>query len=278
MSGLAGQRVLVTRAQDDLAPLAELLRARGAQPIGFPCIELAPPDGPELAALDAALVSISSEPPAAIALASPHAVECLVARLRALGLAPALLGRLLVAAAGEATARALEAHGVAAITPAAGAGAAPLARLLRERLGAAHEGAPGDGLHATHLRPGARVLLPQAAEATPLLASELRAAGLRVEPLVLYRTVAATRSATHDEGLRALRARGKSTPSPSPAGARSAASSRSSATRPTRWPRTRASPAWARSCAEVARARGFTVAAVGSSGLQSLLDALEAAA
>ena len=280
MKGLAGQRLLITRARDDLAPLAELVRARGAQPICFPCIELLPPDGPELAALDAALAALAREAPAAIPLASPHAVEFLLLRMRALGLAPSLLGRSLVAAAGEATARALEAHGVAAQRPASGAGAAPLAVLLREWLSAPADAGsvdapPGDGWHATHLRPGARVLLPQAAEATPLLAGELRAAGFSVEPLVLYRTVAATLGAAHDEGLAALRARRIDAIT-------FASGSAARGFQTLLGDEAHGLAAHARiacmgaSCAEVARSLGFAVAAVGSSGLGSLLDALEA--
>jgi uroporphyrinogen III methyltransferase/synthase len=49
MSGLSGRKVLVTRAREDAAELAERLVARGAEPVFFPTIERKPPPDPAAA-------------------------------------------------------------------------------------------------------------------------------------------------------------------------------------------------------------------------------------
>ena len=56
MSVLTGARIVNTRALHQAGALDDLLTARGALPISFPCIEIAPPDDPQpLAAALAAL-------------------------------------------------------------------------------------------------------------------------------------------------------------------------------------------------------------------------------
>jgi len=50
---LAGKRVVNTRAAHQAAELDDLLRGRGAVPVSYPCIAIAPPADP--APLDAAL-------------------------------------------------------------------------------------------------------------------------------------------------------------------------------------------------------------------------------
>jgi len=267
-ASLAHARVLITRAPGDQAALAERLAARGAQPVAFPCIELGPPEDP--APLEAALELLLREPRAFLAAAftSPHAVEQLSLRLRAHGSSPsAALAAMLVGGAGEGTARALAAEGIAAVVPASGAGAAPLAAALIERL---------RGEAPAAARADAKVFLPQAAESSPALADALRAAGYRPCAVALYQTrPIAGLGPEHQAGLAALRAREIDL----------IAFASGSAVRGFAHllgPQSLAVASSAlvvcmgESCAEVARAAGFSVAATGASGLDALLDAAAA--
>ena len=185
---LHGVPVLVTRAEDDAGPLEAQLAARGAVAVPFPCIAFADPD--DLEPLDAELRALRG--PAAprwVALSSPQAVRRFVGRLEQLGFPPAewLRGKSL-AAVGRGTARALHSCGLAAAAlPELGAGAAALAATL----------AP--------LVRGESVLLPRAEQGSPLLEEALSAAGARVRPAVLYRTVVP--AAGDPVGLSALRER-----------------------------------------------------------------------
>jgi uroporphyrinogen-III synthase len=175
-----------------------------------------------------------------------------------------------IAAAGEGTARVLAAHGLAPIHPGTEAGAGPLAALLIERF--------RDRLHAND-RAAATVLLPQAAEATPRLAEKLREAGFGVEAAVLYKTVPIVNfSAEHEPGLALLRAEGLD----------AIAFASGSAARgfarlvghpsiaPLVNPRGVRVACIGESTAVEARALGFSVAAIGSGGFESMLDALAA--
>lgn len=123
----APAKVLVTRAEEDCAPLEELLRARGFTPVRMPCIaiEELPLDGLQ-------------EDPDFVVVSSPRAAR----RLR--GRFP----RAQFAAVGEATAAALGRAGV--LLPAAGTGAdallatlLPLVRGKTVLLPRAEEGNPG---------------------------------------------------------------------------------------------------------------------------------------
>jgi uroporphyrinogen-III synthase len=103
---LAGWRVLVTRPREQIAALADALRALGAEPVPYPTIELAPP--PEWTVLDAALAGPAHD---WIVFTSPSAVRFTTARAEATG-ARAALGRPRVAAVGAETARAATAAGL----------------------------------------------------------------------------------------------------------------------------------------------------------------------
>jgi uroporphyrinogen-III synthase len=133
-------------------------------------------------------------------------------------------------------------------------------------------------LHANDLA-APRVLLPQAAEATPLLADKLREGGFAVEAAVLYKTVPIVNlSAEHEPGLELLRAQGLDA---------IAFASGSAARGFVRLvghssialfvnPRAVRVACIGESTAVEARALGFPVAAVGSGGFESMLDALAA--
>jgi uroporphyrinogen-III synthase/uncharacterized membrane protein (DUF2068 family) len=196
---LFGARVLLTRAAEDQATVATLIRERGGEALSLPCIAFAPPGDP--APLAALLDGWArGEKPAVLALASPQAARRFLSALEAKGLAPAAaLAGVLIATTGAGTAAELPMVSPASLlVPDAGAGAEALVRALSARLGA--------GLR------GARVALPRAEEGNPELPALLAAEGAAVEVAPLYRTVPADAShlATLDEAgqaaLAALRA------------------------------------------------------------------------
>jgi len=158
---LAGARVVVTRASRQAGGLVELLEARGARVVTLALLEVLPPEDPrplERAATELALFDW-------VALTSTNAVESL---LEACG--GALPARLEVAAVGGATARALRGWGVEPTLIAEESRAEGLAELLAARVARRR-----------------RVLLPQAADASTLLAERLEAAGAEVVRVTAYR-------------------------------------------------------------------------------------------
>jgi len=192
-SALAGKRVVVTRAADQADELDDLLRSRGAEPLPYPCIAIAPPadTGP----LDAALRGLAAGEFDWLALTSRNTVTVLAGRLDALGLSVAPSGtrpapdhadgpqsgggsplaqpRFSLAAVGAATAEAAEqVLGLRADLIPGEFVAEALAKALAERI-----------------KPGRRVLLAQADIARPVLAAALRAAGIDVTSVTAYRTV-----------------------------------------------------------------------------------------
>ncbi len=95
---------MVTRAPHQAEELARLLRAHGAVPLRYPCIDILPPAdcGPVDAALRAAAAGAFDW----LALTSANTVHALVGRLQALALAPTIFSAMRVAAVGPATAEA----------------------------------------------------------------------------------------------------------------------------------------------------------------------------
>lgn len=161
--------VVVTRGKGGEDALAARLRELGAEVREIPAIAFAPPADP--GPLDAALRDLARFDWAVFASAT--AVERTVERLVALGLPPASLARLSLAAVGPATADAL-------------------ARAVREPDLVPAE-AKGEAMAAA-LAPrvrGRRVLLPRPAEGRPELLAGLRAAGADVAAVEAYRTVPA---------------------------------------------------------------------------------------
>jgi uroporphyrinogen-III synthase len=170
-SRLAGKRIVVTRAANQADELDDLLRQRGAEPLSYPCIAIAPPANTAL--LDAALRSLAAGEFAWLVLTSRNTVAVLAERLKALGLGLGEPGRVRVATVGAATAQAAEVElGLCSDLVPDEFVAEALAAALTERL-----------------KPGERVLLPQAEIARPVLADALQAAGANVTPVVAYRTV-----------------------------------------------------------------------------------------
>jgi len=166
--GLAGKRVVVTRAKGQADELDDLLRQRGAEPVSYPCIAIVAPrdTGP----LDEALSRLSAGGFDWLVLTSRNTVSELARRLRELGLRPDR--RVAVAAVGWATALAAE-----------------------RELGLHAEVVPDETVAealanevARRLVPGARVLLCQADIARPELADLLDSAGAKVTPVAAYRT------------------------------------------------------------------------------------------
>jgi uroporphyrinogen-III synthase len=157
---LAGRRVVVTRSLAQAAPLVELLRAAGAEPVMVPLIDVTPtPDAEVLAGLDLDAYDW-------VLVTSPNGADALHATHRA----PA---RARVGAVGRVTA----------------------ARLERCDLVPERHGAEGllEALDTVSTRDGGGdrsldVLVVQAVDAAPTLADGLRRRGHRVTAVAPYRS------------------------------------------------------------------------------------------
>jgi uroporphyrinogen-III synthase len=163
MNPLAGRGVLVTRPAHQAEPLCELLEARGARPIRFPVLAIAPP-----ADVDSARQRLAR-------LADYHRVVFI--SVNAVDQAAALRGGLpadlCAAVVGRASARALREHGVAAVLqPVAGADSEALLALPELRAVA-----------------GRRILIVRGEGGRELLADTLRARGATVDYAEVYRRV-----------------------------------------------------------------------------------------
>ncbi len=164
---LGGVRVVVTRAAHQADATAAAFEAAGARVERLPLLEVVAPDDP--GPLDRALAAL--RPSAAfdwIVFTSTNAVEQVLARLPASAGTPLPAG-LRVAAIGPSTSQALRAHGIRPDLEAADSRAEGLAEQLVPRLSA-----------------GERVLLPQAADARPVLEELLVAAGAEVTRVDAY--------------------------------------------------------------------------------------------
>lgn len=161
--GLAGRRIVVTRAAEQADSLAELLAERGAEPVVVPLVRIVDePSGlAALAALDPAGFDW-------VIVTSPNAAQHLAARVRAGG-----PGVRALAAVGSAT---------AAVAHDAG---------LTVDLVPRRQSAEGL-LDEFAAPPGATALVVQAVDATPTLVSGLRDQGLLVTAVAPYRTVPTT--------------------------------------------------------------------------------------
>lgn len=179
---LSGRVVLVTRAREQAGAFAELLEAAGARVMLVPTIAIEPPDS--WAPLDAAL----GEAPDWVVFTSVNGVAMVRRRVEATGHGRGVLERSRLAAIGPATAAALRDWGLTVeVVP-----REYVAERLLERL-------------RPLVAPGARVLLPRAAETRDVLVRELTAHRARVTEVAAYRTRAATE---HAAGLREALAAG----------------------------------------------------------------------
>jgi len=104
---LAGRRVLVTRAAHQAGKLSNELRARGAEPVEVPVLEVCPPESYE--PLDRALRQLGSYD--WLILTSANTVQAIAERAAALGLVFAPLDSVKIAVVGTATAAAARAAG-----------------------------------------------------------------------------------------------------------------------------------------------------------------------
>ena len=164
---LAGLTVLVPRARAQASDFSSLLRARGAEPLEVPTIEIRPVAS--TAELDRAVADLAAGRFDWVVLTSVNGVAAVRARAEALGHGPATVATARVAAVGPATEAALRVWGVAP-------------DLVPEVATTAALG------HAFPAGPGA-VLLARADLANPELAVILRAKGWEATEVVAYHTV-----------------------------------------------------------------------------------------
>jgi uroporphyrinogen III methyltransferase/synthase len=169
---LAGLTVLVPRARDQAGDFSSLLRARGAEPLEVPTIEIRPVAS--TAELDRAVADLAAGRFDWVVLTSVNGVAAVRARAEALGHGPAAVATARVAAVGPATEAALRAWGVTPdLVPEVATTAA---------LGAAFPARPaGSG--------SGRVLLARADLANPELGVTLRDKGWAASEVVAYHTV-----------------------------------------------------------------------------------------
>jgi uroporphyrinogen-III synthase len=171
---LARRTILVTRARRQAGRLSDELRARGAQVLEIPAIEIVPPAS--YAALDEALRSLSQYQ--WLIVTSANGAQALGERMAALGLVSLSLAHLRVAAVGASTAQALHHLGLpVAVTP-----REYVAESLLQALG--------------RRTAGERVLLARAAVARDVIPDALRAQGAAVDVVDAYRTVIPADSVT----------------------------------------------------------------------------------
>ncbi|NLG87554.1 MAG: uroporphyrinogen-III C-methyltransferase [Firmicutes bacterium] len=159
---LFGQRVLVTRAEDKAEELAAMLRALGAEVLVFPCIatQLLEPVLPPLSCYNWAVFT------------SPTGVDCFFALLKKQRVDIRTLALAKVAAVGASTGAALERRGL--------------------RVDVVPE--VYDGVHLAEamlaqMNQGDSVLIPRAEKGALGLVDRLRAKGMIVDELPVYRTV-----------------------------------------------------------------------------------------
>jgi uroporphyrinogen III methyltransferase/synthase len=168
---LFGKRVLVTRAADQAASMAQALRDAAAEPVLAPAIRIASPANE--AALHNAVAEVGSY--AWLVLTSRNGVDAFFGELRRQGADARRLGGVRVAAIGPATAACLREHGIEPDAMPDEYRAEAVAEVILAR-------------HAGDMR-GASVLLVQAEVARDALPDKLKKAGARVEQVPAYRTL-----------------------------------------------------------------------------------------
>lgn len=167
---LAGKRILVTRPRAQAPELADRLAALGAAAIEAPAIRIVPPDDAQ--PLDEARAAAPSFD--WIVFTSANGVDAFLERpITRAGGAPALAG-VRICAIGPATAARIARYGL------------PIDLAPSDHRG---EGVSRALAAGRDLR-GARILLPRADIARPLLPEALRAAGADVTEVTAYRTIA----------------------------------------------------------------------------------------
>ena len=177
MTKLVGKRIVNTRAPHQAAELDALLRAYGAEPISYPCIEIVPPETIE--PLDTALQQLVNGEFDGLILTSTNTIYALETRLETLGYSPHILVdvNVHVAVVGSKT-----------------------AQIAENRLGLTIDTIPhefvaealSEELSRLENIRGMRFFLPQSAIAPPLLGELLIEMGVGVTCVSAYTTQIAT--------------------------------------------------------------------------------------
>jgi len=169
-SSLAGKRVLIARAAGQTEEPAQLLRARGAEPVVIPSIIIGPPDDED------ALRRILTQRPDFdwVVFTSANGVEHAWRALEGTRGERPLFGAARFAVVGKATREALEARGAVVSLQAKEFRGTGLAEALL--------GTMSGRSSAT------QVLILRAQEASDVLPATLREAGVHVEVVAVYRT------------------------------------------------------------------------------------------
>lgn len=164
---LSGKRVIIGRAKAQAAPLAKLLREKGATVSAIPFIEIRKPRS--FKPLDSALKEIREYD--WLILTSVNGVEALFERMQKLRMESGWLAHLRIAAIGPATKAAIEKHGLdVAVVPKEYVAESVVAALKKKV-------------------EGRRILLVRAKVARDVIPNELRQAGAAVEVIEAYETV-----------------------------------------------------------------------------------------
>ena len=182
---LKGIRVLVGRARHQAGALSSQLRARGAEVLEIPFIEIRKPKS--FSPLDTALKDLSRYD--WLILTSVNGVEAMWDRMKKLRLTKKDLGHLSIAAIGPATKKAIESRGAVVDVVPKEYVAESVVRSLRRRVA------------------GKRLLLVRAKVARDVIPRELRRAGAAVDVVEAYETVIPKSS--HSQLRNALKDPGK---------------------------------------------------------------------
>jgi uroporphyrinogen III methyltransferase/synthase len=174
---LFGKRVLITRAREQAAGTAALLRDQGAEPLIMPTIAITAPSDP--APLARALSELRAGRYGWVAFTSANGVERTWDALVAAGGDARAFGVARLAAIGPATAGALERHGLRADVIAKEFRGEGLADEMLQALAAGN---------ARDQANPVRVLLARAARARDALPEALRTAGCVVDIVAVYET------------------------------------------------------------------------------------------
>ncbi|MFB3926507.1 MAG: uroporphyrinogen-III C-methyltransferase [Syntrophales bacterium] len=177
---LFGKGIVITRTEEQSGDFAELLREKGARPILFPTIRIAPVESRR--GLDRALAEI--EKYHWIVFTSANGVRAFFSRLMEK----------------EMDARSLKGIGICAIGPAT----ASLIRSYGIRADIVPEEYISEGIVAAFRKRDLhdkRVLLPRAEKARDVLPEELAKLGAQVDVVAVYRTVGSGRRKSELDGL-----------------------------------------------------------------------------
>ena len=166
---LSGKRVVNTRGLDFAEELDGLLRADGAIPLSYPCIEICPIDDSGL--LDAAVTELADGHFDWLVATSGNTVRSIASRLEALGRSVPSQPPFRTACVGPGTAAELFTN----------------LGLYANEIPVTYRGA--ELAAEVPITPGERVLLPQSEIAPPDLANALAARGADVTTVTAYRTI-----------------------------------------------------------------------------------------